>query len=128
MNIEEILHHYLVCALWSTPGYMEKEEDDLEALDEKYDVEDVAESFRSKSASDIEALLGLLNSAGIELNDESQFGHDFWLTRNGHGAGFWDGDWDTEEDPELGEKITAIVKANFGTVDLYISNEKVEAA
>jgi hypothetical protein len=19
-------------------------------------------------------------------------GHDFWLTRNGHGAGFWDGD------------------------------------
>lgn len=18
---------------------------------------------------------------------------DFWLTRNGHGAGFWDGDW-----------------------------------
>lgn len=19
--------------------------------------------------------------------------HDFWLTRNGHGAGFWDGDW-----------------------------------
>jgi hypothetical protein len=21
-------------------------------------------------------------------------GHDFWFTRNGHGAGFWDGDWD----------------------------------
>lgn len=20
-------------------------------------------------------------------------GHDFWLNRNGHGAGFWDGDW-----------------------------------
>ncbi len=20
-------------------------------------------------------------------------GQDFWLTRNGHGAGFWDGDW-----------------------------------
>ncbi len=19
--------------------------------------------------------------------------HDFWFTRNGHGAGFWDGDW-----------------------------------
>tara|TARA_R100001530_G_scaffold106025_1_gene74048 strand:- start:761 stop:1126 length:366 start_codon:yes stop_codon:yes gene_type:complete len=23
----------------------------------------------------------------------SQAGHDFWLTRQGHGAGFWDGDW-----------------------------------
>ena len=22
-----------------------------------------------------------------------QAGHDFWLTRNGHGAGFWDDDW-----------------------------------
>lgn len=24
---------------------------------------------------------------------EESAGHDFWLTRNGHGAGFWDGDW-----------------------------------
>lgn len=23
----------------------------------------------------------------------AQAGHDFHLTRNGHGAGFWDGDW-----------------------------------
>lgn len=23
-----------------------------------------------------------------------QAGHDFWLTREGHGAGFWDGDWE----------------------------------
>ena len=23
----------------------------------------------------------------------AQAGHDFWLTRNEHGAGFWDGDW-----------------------------------
>ncbi len=27
-------------------------------------------------------------------NGAMQGGHDFWLTRNGHGAGFWDGDWD----------------------------------
>lgn len=38
-------------------------------------------------------------------------GHDLWLTRNGHGAGFWDGDWDdtvadrlTELSEEMGEK------------------------
>lgn len=31
---------------------------------------------------------------GQELHSKaSQAGHDFWLTRNGHGAGFWDGDW-----------------------------------
>ncbi|MBP6478988.1 MAG: hypothetical protein KA290_14830 [Chitinophagaceae bacterium] len=30
-------------------------------------------------------------------------GHDLYLTRNRHGAGFWDGDWD-----ELGDKLTEI--------------------
>jgi hypothetical protein len=29
----------------------------------------------------------------VVSDDASQAGHDFWLTRNGHGAGFWDGDW-----------------------------------
>lgn len=28
--------------------------------------------------------------------------HDFWLTRNGHGAGFWDGDLPKD----LGERLT----------------------
>ena len=28
-----------------------------------------------------------------ETPDEGRIGHDLWLTRNGHGAGFWDGDW-----------------------------------
>jgi hypothetical protein len=33
--------------------------------------------------------------------------HDFFLTRNGHGAGFWDGDY------KNGEKLTEIAKS-FG--------------
>ncbi len=33
----------------------------------------------------------------------SQAGHDFWLTRNHHGAGFWDRD---ELSGELGKKLT----------------------
>ncbi len=32
-------------------------------------------------------------------------GHDFWLTRNGHGAGFWDGDW-----PKNGDILTKIAE------------------
>lgn len=35
----------------------------------------------------------------------AQAGHDFWLTQNGHGAGFWDGDW-----PTYGETFTKISK------------------
>jgi hypothetical protein len=46
--------------------------------------------------------------------DDSQAGRDFWYTRNGHGCGFWDGDW-----PEpFGDDLTLGAKA-FGTCDLY---------
>jgi hypothetical protein len=43
-------------------------------------------------------------------DDPSRAGHDFWLTRNGHGAGFWDGDWDDEEHPDRGDRLTAAAK------------------
>lgn len=45
-------------------------------------------------------------------NDDEQAGHDFWLTRQGHGAGFWDRPKDvygefadilTEKSKEYGE-------------------------
>lgn len=45
---------------------------------------------------------------------DGQGGHDFWLTRCGHGAGFWDGDW-----PEpYGDALTTAAQA-FGTLDPY---------
>lgn len=48
--------------------------------------------------------------------DWSQAGHDLWLTRNGHGAGFWDRDDSVYgETPIKGEPLklifTAIAKA-----------------
>jgi len=38
--------------------------------------------------------------------------HDFWLTRNGHGAGFWDGDWPKYQ----GDMFTNIAQS-FGVAD-----------
>ena len=34
---------------------------------------------------------GLCNYDGC--TEDEYAGHDLWLTRNGHGCGFWDGDW-----------------------------------
>jgi len=45
--------------------------------------------------------------------DDSQHGHDFWLTRNHHGAGFWDRGYG-----QLGEELTKWSHA-MGTVDMY---------
>jgi hypothetical protein len=49
---------------------------------------------------------------------DEQAGHDFWLTRNGHGAGFWDGDW-----PESGDKLTEACKA-WPEVSLYVGDDR----
>jgi len=54
----------------------------------------------------------LLNKTPDDYSYE-QAGHDFWLTRNGHGAGFWDrglGD--------LGDKLTEVSK-QFGESYFY---------
>lgn len=45
-------------------------------------------------------------------------GHDFWLTRAGHGAGFWDGDLPEE----LGERLTQASKA-AGNREPYIGDD-----
>lgn len=31
--------------------------------------------------------------ADLIADDVEHAGRDFWYTRNGHGCGFWDGDW-----------------------------------
>ncbi len=46
-------------------------------------------------------------------------GHDFWLTRNGHGAGFWENDFGTEEQCTA---LTAASKA-FGECNLYVGDD-----
>ena len=48
------------------------------------------------------------------FGDASQAGHDFALTRNWHGAGFWDADWEKE----VGERLTKL-SHEFGEFDLF---------
>jgi hypothetical protein len=63
-----------------------------------------------------------------EYSDE-RAGHDFWLTRNGHGAGFWDRE-ELEHhyrEPErkhktLGEALSDAAHA-FGPFTLYVGDD-----
>jgi len=54
----------------------------------------------------------------VDNTIDSQAGHDFWLTRCGHGCGFWDGDW-TEP------AATGLTEAGkrYGNVDLYVGDD-----
>ncbi len=49
--------------------------------------------------------------------DDEQAGHDFWLTRCGHGAGFWDRGLG-----EIGDRLTDAAHA-AGNVDLYLGDD-----
>ncbi len=57
------------------------------------------------------------NEVGYSITNA---GNDFWLTRNGHGAGFWDGDLPKE----LGEALTKAAD-KFGRVDLYEGDDDI---
>ena len=59
-----------------------------------------------------EAILETLNE-----NDKFQLGMDFWLTRNRHGAGFFDRSYEHEK------QLTSAAQ-NLKEVDLYIGDDK----
>lgn len=52
-----------------------------------------------------------------EKPDSTKAGHDFWLTQNGHGAGFWDGDY-----PTYGETFTKLAKC-YPEINLFVTEE-----
>lgn len=55
--------------------------------------------------------------------DVDTIAHDFWLTRNHHGAGFWDGDYSESYDAgSIGEKLTAIAD-KFGEIWAYMGDD-----
>ena len=102
---------YLVCALWSST------DDDGEPLDDRYGVEDISAESVARAESDFREFTlkagGLLD--GLDL---TQVAHDLWLTRNGHGAGFWDGDYSEE----VGSKLTDLAH-DMGELNAYVGDD-----
>lgn len=87
MNTELILEAYLQCALWSCTT-----EDDA-CLGDRYEIHNIAPESAEKARADVAVFL-CKNVADLLASglDEGEIGHNLWLTRNGHGTGFWDMD------------------------------------
>lgn len=96
-------------------------------LDKYYGVADIAEETLARMVADCDAFQvahgelltddNLTHGPG-EYNATERAGHDFWLTRNGHGCGFWDGDW---IEPAA-STLDAASKA-AGEVNLYVGDD-----
>lgn len=95
-----------------------------EAMDKNYAIEDIAPEaleqmkadcarFQAENAADIEQGI-----AGPDYTATERAGHDFWLTRARHGAGFWDGDWPEE----VGERLTE-ASHKYKEAELYVGDD-----
>lgn len=111
-SLDTFTRAYIECALWSSIDYSSEQET---PIDDNYSYEDIApktlkemiadcRDFRAANADDL---------AASGLSDEQQ-GHDFWLNRNRHGAGFWD-----RGIGALGRKLSDAAHV-YGSVDLYV--------
>lgn len=120
---------YVAAALWSSSDKspnQDPDDDNSYPLDDNYDIGDIdrgalrkMDGFLSAFLSDLDQYLETLeDDADVEqFNDEQQIAHDLWLTQNGHGAGFWDGDWG-----DHGDHLTKLAKRQ-PEVDLYIGDD-----
>lgn len=122
LNIEKITDAYFEVALWSSA------DDNADPLDDNYDTGDVAESAKQKQVSELKDWLSYCDELGLieqftqqhdsnRYSAEAMLGHDFWLTRNGHGAGFWDRGLG-----ELGKQLSDACKT-FGSCDPYVGDD-----
>lgn len=122
-NLDKFVQGYMVAALWSSTGPSE-EPHACENLDDLFGVEDIAPEcvkamretctdFAKANQADLQAY-GVLRPFGVDGSTwEECAGHDFWLTRNGHGVGFWDRGMGA-----LGDRLSDAAKV-YGGVDLY---------
>ncbi len=111
---------YIECALWSST------DDGGEPMDANYSIDDIHPDSLAQIIADCAAFQSGLPDDYFDDNISKQTkctateyaGHDFWLTRNGHGCGFWDGDWSDVAD----EFLTRRSKL-FGECDLYVGDD-----
>jgi len=109
----EFLRAYIDAALWSSND--ESDDQGGEPLDRNYSAEDIAPVALTIMRADCDKFL-TANAADIDGN-VSQAGHDFWLTRNGHGVGFEDRDYYIDRD-RLAERARA-----YREVSLYVGDD-----
>ena len=108
---------YIRAALWSSSDNSNDQGGD--PLDKNYDHTHLHPAAMHKMISDAHAFEQThKDKLG---SDPEKAGHDFWLTRNHHGAGFWD-----SEDHYGAENAKALTDAAHaaGERDLYVGDDK----
>ena len=125
LELDEFTAAYIEAALWSTND--ESDPSGGDPLDNNYTEEDIdldsrwqmiqdCRKFQAENAADI-ATWESPENASCTTTPNEQAGHDFWLTRNGHGVGFWESEWG-----EPGQRLDKACE-KFGECNLYVGDD-----
>lgn len=107
-DLDTFTRAYVECALWASS-------EDGTPLDDNYDPMDFHPDALAAMVADCKKFQ---EEHGSDIEDNlSHAGHDFWLTRNGHGAGFWDGGW-----PDAGARLAEACDA-YGETWLFVGDD-----
>jgi hypothetical protein len=116
-KLDSFTRAYIECALWSST------DDDGSLISDK-EISDVTfvrmiqdcKSFQEENET-------VLAYWYVECGEsEDRAGHDFWLTRNRHGAGFWDR-WNSATDEGKVGKVLTNSAHSYGSCDLYLGDD-----
>lgn len=122
MTLSEMVRDYLACALFA-----ENDQSDPETggqpLDQNYAIIDFAPEAIAQAKADCRAFLRKAAPLLRPMLDRrllKSVGHDLWLTRNGHGAGFWDrgypkavGDALTRIAHDMGQEVPEVAEGKI---------------
>ncbi len=134
-NIDVIAHldnftkHYLIAALWTEEDSLREASADGDASFDLCGIDDNAlhkawldcQKFQLENSADLAAAYEFYTENGNAAHPdagspEACAGHDFWLTRCGHGVGFWDRGMGP-----LGDTLSDVCR-KWGNVDIYVNS------
>lgn len=118
---------YIVCMLWSSND--ESRPDGGDPFDRNYCVDDIDIRARVAITEDCRRFCRMLEQE-LKVTElpgwtAEEAGHDFWLTRNGHGAGFWDRHAAGSPWESLGDWLKSKVgfRTDFPEQDPYVGDD-----
>ena len=136
-DIDDMLAGYIEAALFSTND--ESTPEGGEPLDNNYNESDLTPECRAGMREDCErfahenskALLASMGKKGAHTVKWASWdlaGYLIWLNRNGHGIGFWGGEWPEPYDKALDDACSHRASPErpargFGEVYLYVTDD-----
>lgn len=121
-NRENIIATSGQTMLWQAGEMMDENgEMTTQMWDERFDEADLSDEARERVVEDFTAFMDNVTDGDLLAYEaagqtSAQMIHDYWLTRNRHGGGFWDRGLG-----ELGKRLTDLAQSN-GTYDLFETN------